>query len=158
MKHTKLVGKINFASSMQSHKIGACKLYDDAYKKNIGENSLYSGGRKAVQEEPFLYFYYETDREDVSNIEYAELLQNDNKIKFAGFQTFGPGKGDDACSGYDEDLTPEYLMLEGGENSEPTVNFRVPWMALQRGDASQYKTANYKLLDFPTVTKEESLN
>ena len=31
-KITKLVGKVNFASSMQSHKEGACKLYNDAYK------------------------------------------------------------------------------------------------------------------------------
>ncbi|MGM9530764.1 hypothetical protein [Intestinibacter sp.] len=54
-----MVGKVNFASSMQSHKIGACKLYDDAYKASVG--SLPSGGRKAVHEEPFLYFYWESD-------------------------------------------------------------------------------------------------
>jgi hypothetical protein len=47
-----------------------------------------------------------------------------------GFQTWGPGKGDAACSGYDEDLTPEYLMLEGGENTDASVNFLRPWQAL----------------------------
>ena len=31
-ENKKLVGKVNYASSMQSHKIGACKLYDDAFK------------------------------------------------------------------------------------------------------------------------------
>lgn len=158
MKYTKMVGKINFASSMQSHKQGACKLYDDAYKTAFGANALYSGGRKAVHEEAFLYFYWETDMEDVSNIELADLLANNDKIKFAGFQTWGPGKGDDACSGYDEDLTPEYLMLEGGENSDSSVNFRVPWMALQRGNEAEYSTSNYKLTDFPTVTKQVSLD
>lgn len=158
MKYTKMVGKINFASSMQSHKQGACKLYDDAYKTAFGVNALYSGGRKAVHEEAFLYFYWETDMEDVSNIELADLLANNDKIKFAGFQTWGPGKGDDACSGYDEDLTPEYLMLEGGENSDSSVNFRVPWMALQRGNEAEYSTSNYKLTDFPTVTKQVSLD
>jgi hypothetical protein len=49
-----------------------------------------------------------------------------------GFQTWGPGKGDDACSGFDEDKTPHYLMLEGGENTDPSVNFQRPWQALQR--------------------------
>ena len=158
MDYTKMVGKINFASSMQSHKQGACKLFDDAYKSAFGSGVLYSGGRKAVHEEAFLYFYWETDMEDVSKIEFADIMANYDKIKFAGFQTWGPGKGDDACSGYDEDLTPEYLMLEGGENSDSSVNFRVPWMALQRGDAANYATVNYKLTDFPTVTAEESLD
>lgn len=157
MKYTKMVGKINFASSMQSHKQGACKLFDDAYKTAFGVNALYSGGRKAVHEEAFLYFYWETDLDDVKDVEYADLFNNPN-IKFAGFQTWGPGKGDDACSGYDEDLTPEYLMLEGGENSDSSVNFRVPWMALQRGNAEEYATASYKLTDFPTVTKQQSLD
>jgi hypothetical protein len=56
-----MVGKVNFASSMQSHKIGACKLYDDAYKASLGTASLPSGGKKAVHEEPFMYFYIETE-------------------------------------------------------------------------------------------------
>jgi hypothetical protein len=47
-----------------------------------------------------------------------------------GFQTWGPGKGDDACSGFDDDVTPHYLMLEGGENTDPSVNFQRPWQAL----------------------------
>jgi hypothetical protein len=59
-KYSKMVGKVNFASSMQSHKIGACKLYDDAYKNSLGTDSLPSGGKKAVHEEPYLYFYIET--------------------------------------------------------------------------------------------------
>jgi hypothetical protein len=53
-----MVGKVNYASSMQSHKIGACKLYADAYYKSLG--ALRSGGLKAVHEEPFMYFYLET--------------------------------------------------------------------------------------------------
>jgi hypothetical protein len=81
-----MVGKVNFASSMQSHKIGACKLYDDAYKKNLGTDSLPSKGKKAVHEEPFLYFYIETDIEfdkvnkwkseiDSDSITYDKILE-----------------------------------------------------------------------------------
>ncbi len=129
--YKKMVGKVNYASSMQSHKIGACKLFDDAYKTM---KSLPSGGLKAVHEEPYLYFYAETSLTDdeVSNLTWEQVLQLTDQIKFMGFQTWGPGKGDDAASGYDEDLTPEYLMLEGGENGDNSVNFLVPWHALQR--------------------------
>lgn len=153
-KVTKLVGKVNFASSMQSHKIGSCKLFDDAYKAARGQ--LVSGGQKAVHEEPFLYFYWETNLEDVSNIELADILDNNSSIKFMGFQTWGAGKGDDASSGYDEDLTPEYLMLEGGENTDPSVNFRRPWQSLQRGEG-ELGEVTYKLAANPTISYSESL-
>lgn len=153
-KITKLVGKVNFASSMQSHKIGSCKLYDDAYKASRG--SLISGGRKAVHEEPFLYFYWETDLDDVTTVELADLLDNDNSIKFMGFQTWGSGKGDDATSGYDEDKTPEYLLMEGGENTDPSVNFRCPWQSLQRG-IGVLGESTYKLDLQPTISYADSL-
>lgn len=167
-KYTKMVGKVNFASSMQSHKIGACKLFDDAYKAVF--TSLPSGGRKAVHEEPFLYFYWESDYEydssqegynnpeksPIINLNLSDLFENNDKIKFMGFQTWGPGKGDDECSGY-SDYTPEYLMMEGGENTDPSVNFRVPWQALQRGSGT-LGTATYKLDLVPTISYEDSLN
>ena len=157
---TKLVGKVNFASSMQSHKIGACKLYDDAYKytfKNEYKNMMYSGGKKAVHEEPFLYFYWESDLDEVSNVELADLLANDQDIKFMGFQTWGAGKGDKAESGYNKKTTPGYLMLEGGENGEHTTNFRVPWQELQRATGGDIGTVNYKLGKYPALSYEQSL-
>ena len=151
MKVTKLVGKVNFASSMQSHKIGACKLFDDAFKNSTG-TELPSGGRKAVHEEPFLYFYLETDLEDVSNFQLADALQSDN-IRFMGFQTWGSGKGDKATFGYDEKKTPGYIMLEGGENGDITVQFRCPWHELQRGNIPEGSTG---LSAQPTCTPEYS--
>lgn len=170
-KYTKMVGKVNWASSMQSHKIGACKLYDDAYKSSFGTTSLPSGGKKAVHEEPFMYFYIETDEPfnsdfssnfDVNSLTYDKILELGSKAEFMGFQTWGPGKGDDACSGFDEDLTPQYLMLEGGENSDPSVNFQRPWQALQRlrtdfiRDGRTY-SYDQDLNKFPTVNKLESI-
>lgn len=157
---TKLVGKVNFASSMQSHKLGACKLYDDAYKytfKNEYKDMMYSGGKKAVHEEPFLYFYWESDLDEVSNVEFADLLDNDQNIKFMGFQTWGAGKGDKAESGYNKKTTPGYLMIEGGENKEATTNFRVPWQELQRASGGEIGTVNYKLGNYPAISYEQSL-
>lgn len=157
LKVTKLVGKVNFASSMQSHKEGSCKLYNDAYKSDPDQNGLLNGGRKAVHEEAFLYFYLITDLESVANYELADLLKNPN-VQFMGFQTFGSAKGDKATFGYDDNITPEYILIEGGENSDPHVNFRRPWAALQRVglNAAGSKT----LTNFPTVTvaEQQSLN
>jgi hypothetical protein len=49
-------------------------------------------------------------------------------------------------------------MLEGGENTDPSVNFQRPWHALQRlnkePDGSAFTPAN--LNSIPTVTKTES--
>lgn len=174
-KYTKMVGKVNFASSMQSHKQGACRLFDDAYKAK--GSSLLSGGKKAVHEEAFMYFYVKTDIDfnsaysseiDANNITYDRILELGQQAKFMGFQTWGPGKGDDACSGYDEDATPEYLLLEGGENTEPIVNFQRPWQTLQRlrtdfvrssesgsGDGAYNYARDLK--DTPTVSKDVSI-
>ena len=157
-KYKKMVGKVNYASSMQSHKQGACKLYDDAYKTM---KALNSGGLKAVHEEHFLYFYIESNLSDdeVSELTWEQVLGMTDQIKFMGFQTWGPGKGDAAASGQDDDLTPEYLMLEGGENGDASVSFLVPWHALQRlskkpGEAELTHT---DLEKHPVINAEESL-
>lgn len=152
LKVTKLVGKVNFASSMQSHKEGACKLYNDAYKADTDQKGLLNGGRKTVHEEAFLYFYLITDLESVANYELADLLKNPD-VQFMGFQTFGSAKGDKATFGYDDDKTPEYILIEGGENADPHVNFRRPWAALQR--AGLNSAGSRTLTNFPTVTVAE---
>lgn len=148
-KVKKAVGKINWASSMQSHKIGACKLYEDAYKAKYRE-TIGVIGKKAVHEEAFLYFYWETDLENVSTVELADVLAAGTNVKFAGFQTWGAGKGDKYESGYGDD-TPEYLMLEGGENANTTVNFRCPWHALQTVDIEG------NITNTPTTSISDSL-
>ena len=174
-KIKKAVGKVNFASSQQSHKMGIMKLYDDAYKNING--ALQTGGRKGAREEPFLYFYWESEKlpnkagtltkeqnsnpdlwktwseDSVQKVELAELFNNPD-VHFMGFQTWGSAKADDATYGYDEDITPEYLLIEGGENMDPAVNFRVPWHALQRttgeGSTKQLSSA-------PTISYTQSL-
>lgn len=155
--YKKMVGKVNYASSMQSHKLGACKLFDDAYKSSPELTaSLPSGGRKAVHEEPFMYFYLETElsNEECADLSWEQVLEMKDSIKFMGFQTWGPGKGDDSCSGYNKKTTPEYLMLEGGENNDESVNFLVPWHQLQRGPKDM---GSKSLQNTPTITKQTSI-
>jgi len=168
----KAVGKVNYASSMQSHKIGFCKLYDDFVQQSSAKSTaLATGGRKAVQEEQFLYFYVNANQYDVSDVELADLLAADagtstifdNKIKFMGFMTWGSAKADDQTYGYNDDTTPGYLLLEGGENGDVSVNFRCPWQALQRNPISWDSISNASLApnqtlsDTPQISYEDSL-
>lgn len=149
----KLVGKVNYASSMQSHKQGATKLYDRAYKEIFPAGTLYNGGKKACLEEAFLYFYYNVDddakldtitMEDlyttttINNIVVAE----DSNVKFFGFQTWGSAKADDPTYGYDEEKFPEYVLFEGADNGSPGANFKQPWAAFQTWDSTKTKKEN----------------
>jgi hypothetical protein len=133
-KATKLVSKLNWASSMQSHKPGATALFTDLWRKVVGGNSItktdgYSGVRVSVKEKPFFLFVKATA---------------DAEPEFYGFMTFGPGKGDKATFGYDKTVFPDYLMLEGSDNGKPLTEHRVPWMddeVTYSADDESYKYA-----------------
>lgn len=151
----KLVGKVNYASSMQSHKIGATKLYDRAYKETFPENTLYSGGKKACLEEPFMYFYYNvTDNSQLNTIKIEDLytvetingitVAQDANVKFLGFQTWGSAKADDPTYGYG-DNTPEYVLFEGADNASPGANFKQPWAAFQTWTSEFTKKENQEM-------------
>ncbi len=145
IKAKKFVGKVNYASSMQSHKLGSVKLFDKAYKqkafKSTYQDKLYSGGKKACLEEAFVYFYYNVKPgQDINTITINDLytvekvngieVPQDSDVKFFGFQTWGSGKADDPTFGYG-DNTPEYLLVEGADNGSTGANFKQPWAAFQ---------------------------
>lgn len=114
----KLVGKINYASSMQSHKMGACNLYNDLYSRCVSNTitNFAAGERVTVKEEPFLYFLQQT-----------EGAQDSLKV-FQGLCTFGPGKADKPTWGIsDDDLKAGDSILEGSDNNNPLTDMRVPW-------------------------------
>lgn len=126
----KLCGKFNYASSMQSHKIGAVKAFHDLWDACVDKADFTSDeikGRKACLEDTFIAFYVETDLEDVSNYKLSDLAQlDDSKIMFAGFQTWGSAKGDKNTFGYSK-TTPGYILLEGAENNGELCNWLAPW-------------------------------
>ena len=113
-KCTKLVNKINYASPMQSHKMGATKLYNDVMKGVLGGGmQLHKGHpevRFSVFETSFLYF--------------TENPANDYKPEFHGMCTFGDGKFDKAVFGYKQDKRT--FGFEGLNNNLPLCDFRVP--------------------------------
>lgn len=127
----KLCGKFNYASSMQSHKIGAVRAFHDLWDSCVDKSDFTPEeikGRKACLEDTFIVFYVETDLKDVSNYKLSDLAQlDDSKIMFAGFQTWGSAKGDKNTFGYSKNTTPEYILLEGAENNGELCNWLAPW-------------------------------
>lgn len=113
-----LVGKRNWASSMQSHKMGATALYNDLWKAIVKNNGItntpgYEDTRVAVVQKPFLYFIRETE--------------NDQYV-FDGFMTFGPAKFDEPTFVGEINQFPDLLCLEGSDNGRPLTLCQVPWI------------------------------
>ena len=110
----KRVIKINYASSMQSHLIGACKAYDLLHRKVVGNTPLQDVVPTAVaakHTEPFMYFNQE----------------GDGRIYFKGMGTYGAGKADKVAWGYVKKEMPLYALIEGSDNNLPMTGFRVPF-------------------------------
>lgn len=113
----KLVAKLNWASSMQSHKLGSTAMYTDLWREIVGGNSItategFENVRVSVHEKPFLYFIRETES---------------SQPVFYGLMTFGSGKFDKPTFGYDKNVFPDYLILEGSDNGVPLTLRQVPW-------------------------------
>ena len=112
-KATKLVNKINYASPMQSHKMGATRLFNDVMMAVTGGMALHSQDSKArfsVLEDSFFFF---------------TANPNDNhKIEYRGLSTFGSGKADKPTWGYNTNKAA--FMFEGANNNLPLCDFRVP--------------------------------
>lgn len=109
----RLTAKKNFASSMQSHKIGSVNSMDDLAKHLGIENEV--GSRITTYQRPFVGFEKELNEE------------GDVVYTFIGLYTLGPDKGDDPTFGYDTDTHPNLLSIEGADNSPLLALFRVPW-------------------------------
>lgn len=154
IKAKKFVGKVNYASSMQTHKQGACDAYDGAYKHIFPDkiDTVFPlGGRKACLENEFLYFYYNiTPEQSLDTITIQDTLDS---AEFLGFQTWGSAKADDPTYGYDGDKTPEYILMEGADNGNAGANFKVPWAAFQT-----YNSDNDSLTDIIQQTKKVTKN
>lgn len=121
----KLVGKVNFASSMQSHKLGLTWAYTDLYKEMLGTQAFGNDApsqfsimgnnvRLAVYEKPFIFFQRENEGDP---------------WVFRNLMTFGPGKGDKPTFGFKDsaDKTHNMFMVEGADNNAQLALFNMPW-------------------------------
>lgn len=121
---TKLVWKLNWASSQQSHKLGSVNLFTDLWREVVGGNGItkykdadgnkpYANCRVSTIQKPFMLFTRATE---------------DSEPMFYGLVTFGPGKADKPTFGYYKKVLPDMCMLEGSDNGVPLAEHRVPWM------------------------------
>lgn len=113
-----LCSKLNWASSMQSHKLGTTALYTDLWKSIVGGNGItrtpgYENCRVSIYQKPFLYFFKETE---------------DSQPVFGGLVTFGAAKKDMNNFGFDTSVFPNLLWLEGSDNGMPLTLRQVPWI------------------------------
>ena len=110
----KRVIKINYASSMQSHLIGACNTYDLLHRKVVGDTPLQQVIPSAVsakRTEPFMFFNQ----------------QEGGEVYFKGMCTYGAGKADKVTWGFVKKQMPMYALIEGSDNNLPMTGFRVPF-------------------------------
>ena len=118
----KKVAKINFASAMQSHLIGACNTYDLLHYAVCGATPLQkqyedAGLQRPVMSkhtEPFLMFWDES--EDGNGTPY-----------YTGLCVYGAGKMDKAAWGYVKNRHEHFAMFEGADNNMPLTDFRIPF-------------------------------
>lgn len=117
----KLVLKINYASSMQSHLCGCTRLYNDLHTSIVGKNSMQQAcadnGQPALvakYTEPVFFF---TQAEDSTDVVYR------------GNGTFGGGKMDKPSWGYNKKVKAQamFAMFEGSDNNYELTDMRVPF-------------------------------
>lgn len=114
----KKVAKINYASAMQSHLIGACKSYDELHYLVCGASPLQqqyldkglTRPVSAKHTEPFLMFW-----------------EMDGVVYYTGLCVYGAGKMDKVSWGYVKKKHPMFAMFEGADNNLPLTDFRVPF-------------------------------
>ncbi len=121
----RITAKINFASSMQAHKMGATKAYDVLHNSLLEGAMLNEAQVKAENEDKpmptvavyqYPAFGFQKVVDSVGNESYT----------FIGLFTIGPDKGDKPTFGYDlveEDL----IALEGVDHTPQMTKFSVPW-------------------------------
>lgn len=112
---TKLVGKANYASPMQSHKLGSIWMFDELWQRLVNNGSdgrPVLSGHAACYEKPFLCFY------QIGN----------GSPQFCGFQTWGSGKGDKKTFGYDKKKSPDYMCISGADNGAIAALYQMPWV------------------------------
>ena len=146
----KKVAKINYASAMQSHLIGACNSYDDLHFLCVGATPLQQqyidrGLTRPVlakHTEPFLMFW------DNGN----------GETYYTGLCVYGAGKMDKVAWGWVKKLHPMFSLIEGSDNNLPLTDFRVPFDDSVSYDAKEegWVYANQQSWDFDAGVTDDN--
>lgn len=116
----RITAKKNFASSMQSHKMGATAAFNDLHDIVVGKNE--AEGRVAVFQYPIYGFLKLPDEGNEGQYIY----------KFVGFYTIGPDKGDKKTFGYKhKNYKDTVIHLEGTDHSIKGVGMEYPYSQMK---------------------------
>ena len=122
----RITAKINFASSMQSHKMGATRAYTLLHDELLEGAMLNEAQETAVQEElpmPTVAVYQYPAYGFQKNVN----AQGKASYKFIGLFTIGPDKGDKPTFGWDLVDEEDLVTLEGVDHTPQMTKFNVPW-------------------------------
>lgn len=122
-KVKRITAKKNQASSMQSHKIGATRAFNDLHNAVVGLNEAQALAQAQDKPLPCVAVY----QYPAFGFEKKRVEGTDNyTYTFIGLFTIGPDKNDKATFGYD--LLPETVIsLEGTDHAPKLTTFRLPW-------------------------------
>lgn len=108
----RITAKKNIASSMQGHKMGMTRLYNDIFKQlGLGSHIPDENYQVAVYQFPFVGF----------------RKYSDNTYEYIGLYTAGPDKGSKVTFGYNGEY-PNLLSLEGPDHDPLATRFLHPWI------------------------------
>lgn len=121
----RITAKKNVASSMQDHKMGATRLYNDLHDACVGQNEL--GTRVAVFQYPVYGFLKQL----------IDGTEDQYTYTFIGLYTIGPDKGDKNYFGFNDSRVEKTLIhMEGTDHTPTGVGMEYPWNQM-RFDASK---------------------
>lgn len=123
----RITAKINWASSMQSHKIGATGAFN-ALHNEVFDGALLNEAQTAAQEAgtplPVVAVY------QYPAYGFAKKLRPGTSdiydYEFIGLFTIGPDKGDKPSFGFDT-MEPELMALEGTDHTPVMATFHQKW-------------------------------
>ena len=131
----RITAKINYASSMQSHKMGATKAYDELHSRMFDGRMLNDAQQAAEQAgDPM---------PTVAVYQYPAFgfAKVGDDYTFIGLFTIGPDKGDKPTFGYDRaEVKDTLITMEGPDHTPRLTMFAYPW-----DESVKYLSAEEKL-------------
>lgn len=115
----RITAKINQASSMQSHKMGATRAYTELHDAVGLRNEAQTAADQAGTPRPTVAVYEYPS----FGFEYNSMY---NTYTFIGLFTIGPDKGDKPTFGYDT-VKSTLISMEGTDHNQPLAKFAYPW-------------------------------
>ena len=127
---TKLVGKLNYASSMQSHKQGSLNMYEDLRGRFGFKTEIQKIGGSDDPGDQYYEKRFDLSRLALREDEFLFFVEEDEVTRFYGLMTWGAAKGDKLTYGYDKNTegSKDMLMVGGSTQTNPLTLCHAPWI------------------------------